>query len=126
MTGAVLVWATGKNPPYQKYDDGWYHLMVSSRSQWLTDANVVLNVVGSAGMVIYSAALFMVLLRRHWRLALFTAGAILSLAMMYSHTYLVVHWLSDTVAGAMLGVGVTSLLWAAMSNKYLPRNISPA
>lgn len=185
LAGSILLWATGNNPPFQKYDDAWYHLMLSSRTPWLTDANVVLNFVGNAGMIIYCVLLFLVLLRRHWRLALFTAGvnlgalamthlikflvgrerpkdqlvhvdsgsfpsghvsatvaammvtavvlgktwiwvsgAILGVAMMYSRTYLGAHWLSDTVAGALLGAGLTLLVWALVKDKCLQRNMS--
>lgn len=177
--------ATGNQPPFQKVDDGWYQLMRSSRTPWLTDANRVLDFAGNTGMVIYSVLLLLALLRRHWRLALFTAagnlgalglthlikflvdrprpgdrlvpvdsgsypsghvsgtvtamvvtavvlgrvwmwvsGAILSVAMMYSRTYLGVHWLSDTIAGVLLGVGLTLLLWALLKDKCLGRNVS--
>lgn len=161
--------------------------MLGSRTPGLTDANRVLDFVGNAGMVIYGIVLFVVLLRRHWRLALFTAGvnlgalalthlikflvarprpedrlvhvdsgaypsghvsatvaatvvtavvigrlwlwisaAVLSVAMMYSRTYLGAHWLSDTIAGALLGVGLTLLLWAAVRDKCLVRHIPVA
>lgn len=184
LAGAWLMLATGNHPPFQKFDDGWYQLMRSSRTPWLTDANRVLDFAGNTGMVIYSVLLLLVLLRRHWRLALFTAavnlgalglthlikylvdrprpgdhlvpvdhgsypsghvsgtvtamvvtavvlgrvwmwvsGTILSVAMMYSRTYLGVHWASDTIAGALLGVGLTLLLWALLRDKCLTRNI---
>lgn len=187
LAGAMVLWSTGNNPPFQKYDDDWYHLMLTSRTSWLTDANLVLNIVGNAGMIIYCVLLFLVLLRRHWRLALFTAGvnlgalglthlikflvgrerpedtlvhvdsgsfpsghvsatvaamvvtavvlgrvwiwvsgSILGVAMMYSRTYLGAHWLSDTVGGALLGVGLTLLVWALVKDKCLQRNVSPA
>ncbi len=186
LAGALMVWTTGNHPPFQQFDDGWNHLMLSSRTPWLTDANHVLDFVGNMGMIIYGAALFLVLLRRRWRLALFTAGAnlgalglthlikflvarprpaerlvhtetgaypsghvsatfaamvvtaivigrlwiwisgaILSVAMMYSRTYLGAHWFSDTVAGALLGVGLTLLLWVAVRDKCLGRNALP-
>lgn len=187
LAGAALLWATGNNAPFQKYDDGWHHLMLSARTPWLTDANLVLNFVGNAGMIIYCVLLFLVLLRRHRRVALFTAavnlgalglthlikflvgrerpadplvhvdsgsfpsghvsatvaamvvtsvvlgrmwmwvsGSILGVAMMFSRTYLGAHWLSDTVGGALLGVGLTLLLWALVKDKCLQRNVSPA
>lgn len=183
LAGAVVVFATGNNPPFQGLDDDWHHLMAGSRTPWLTAANLVLNVVGNAGMVVYCALMFVLLLKRHKRLAFFTAGAnllalglthlikflvarprpedrlvqvdsgsypsghvsgtvaamvttavvlgklwmwisgaILSVAMMYSRTYLGAHWVSDTIAGALLGVGVTLLLWAAVKDKCLKRN----
>ncbi|MGA7206960.1 MAG: phosphatase PAP2 family protein, partial [Specibacter sp.] len=61
-----------------------------------------------------------VVLNKLW---MWISGAILSVAMMYSRTYLGAHWLSDTIAGALLGVGVTLLLWAAAQNKCLMGNI---
>lgn len=186
LAGAVLLAATGNNPPFQRFDAGWYQLMLGSRTPWLTGANRVLDFAGNAGMVIYCALLFLLLLRRHWRLALFTAGAnlaalgathllkflvarprpedrlvpvdsgsypsghtsatvaamlvtaivlgrawmwisgaILSVAMMYSRTYLGAHWVSDTVAGALLAVGLVLLLWALVKNKCLAGNVSP-
>lgn len=184
LSGGLLVWATDNNPPFQKYDDAWYLFMLSSRTHWLTQANLVMDFVGNEGMYIYSVTLFLVLLRRHWRLALFAAGAnlgalglthlvkflvgrprpldrlvqassdaypsghasatvaamvatavvvgrlwmwisgaIISVAMMYSRTYLGAHWLSDTIAGALLGAGLTLLLWAMVKNKCLGRHI---
>ncbi|MBP2412737.1 undecaprenyl-diphosphatase [Arthrobacter stackebrandtii] len=184
LAGGLLVWATGNNPPFQKYDDDWYLFMLSSRTPWLTQANLVLNFVGNAGMYIYAVALLLVLARRHWRLALFTAGAnlgalglthlvkflvgrprpldrlvhvssdsypsghvsatvaamvatavvlgrlwmwvsgaILSVAMMYSRTYLGAHWLSDTIAGALLGAGMVLLVWAVARNKCLGQHM---
>ncbi|MHA7270879.1 phosphatase PAP2 family protein [Arthrobacter sp. HLT1-20] len=185
LVGAVVVLASGNNPPFQGLDAGWNHLMLDSRTPWLTSVNVVLNFVGNTGMVIYCAVLVLVLIRRHRRLALFVAvanlaalglthlikflvarprpadrlvhvdsgsypsghvsgtvaaavttavvlgklwiwisGAILSVAMMYSRTYLGAHWASDTIAGALLGVGLTLLLWSTMRNKYPDGNIS--
>ncbi|WP_449374221.1 phosphatase PAP2 family protein [Arthrobacter psychrolactophilus] len=178
LAGAVTVSASANHPFFHTVDDGWYHFMVASRLPWLTTANRALDFVGNTGMVIYATGLFLVLLRRHRRLAFFVAGAnlgalalthllkflvarprpvnrlvhvdsgsypsghvsatvvamlttavvmgrlwiwisaaILSVAMMYSRTYLGAHWVSDTVAGALLGVGLTLLLWAAVRDK---------
>ncbi|WP_104090812.1 phosphatase PAP2 family protein [Arthrobacter sp. GMC3] len=58
------------------------------------------------------------------KLWMWISGAILSVAMMYSRTYLGAHWISDTIAGALLGIGVTLLLWAAMQDKCLRRYAS--
>jgi membrane-associated phospholipid phosphatase len=184
MVGALTVWSTRNDPPFQGLDNVWYQIMLGSRTPWLTSANRVLDFVGNNGMVIYAVALFLVLLVRHRRLAFFVAGAnlgalvltqlikllvgrprpldrlvsvdsgsypsghvsatvtamvstavvlgalwmwlsgaVLSVAMMYSRTYLGAHWLSDTIAGALLGAGVTLLLWAAVQNKCLAGNI---
>ena len=45
------------------------------------------------------------------------AGAVYTVAMMVSRTYLGAHWLTDTVGGLMLGVGVAVLLWAPLAAK---------
>lgn len=55
------------------------------------------------------------------KLWMWISAAILGVAMMYSRTYLGAHWLSDTVAGTILGVGFTLLLWAAVQDKCLQR-----
>ncbi|MET9610653.1 phosphatase PAP2 family protein [Streptomyces sp. NPDC006512] len=63
-----------------------------------------------------SAALLVVLVgvllvpaarRRGW----WVAGAVFTLAMMWSRTWLHAHWLSDTVAGAAAGAGAGLLAW---------------
>jgi membrane-associated phospholipid phosphatase len=45
------------------------------------------------------------------------AGAIWVAAMMFSRTYLGVHWLTDTIGGALLGAGVVLILWAPFAAK---------
>lgn len=184
VAGAFIVKLSHNAPLFQGLDDAWYQTMLASRTPWLTSVNRVLDFVGNAGMVIYSVALFLLLLIRHRRLALFTAAvnlsalatthlikflvarprpenrlvqvdsgsypsghvsatvaamvttavvlgklwmwisaAILSVAMMYSRTYLGAHWISDTIAGALLGIGVTLSLWAIMQDKCLERYV---
>ncbi|MFF4319265.1 phosphatase PAP2 family protein [Streptomyces sp. NPDC001568] len=63
-----------------------------------------------------SAALLVVLVgvllvpaarRRAW----WPAGAVFTLAMMWSRTWLHAHWLSDTAAGAAAGAGIGLLAW---------------
>ncbi|WP_288024595.1 phosphatase PAP2 family protein [Arthrobacter sp.] len=58
------------------------------------------------------------------RLWIWISGTVLSVAMMYSRMYLGAHWLSDTVAGALLALGVTLLLWALARDKCHARNIA--
>lgn len=51
---------------------------------------------------------------RRWTAAIVAAAAVLVAAVMWSRTYAGVHWLTDTVAGALLGVAVAcALRWAA-------------
>ncbi|TFC05613.1 phosphatase PAP2 family protein [Cryobacterium adonitolivorans] len=45
------------------------------------------------------------------------AGAVYTVAMMVSRTYLGAHWLTDTVGGLLLGVGVAVVLWAPLAAK---------
>ena len=61
-------------------------------------------------------------LGRAW---MWISRAILSVAMMYSRTYLGAHWASDTIAGALLAVGLVLLLWALVKDKCLTGNVSP-
>ncbi|MCU1558908.1 MAG: hypothetical protein JWN09_2903 [Microbacteriaceae bacterium] len=56
----------------------------------------------------FVVALALIFARRWvWMLA-----AVWVLAMAFSRTYLLAHWLSDTVGGAVLGASVALLLWA--------------
>ncbi|MGO4783123.1 phosphatase PAP2 family protein [Cryobacterium sp. W22_MBD10_FK3] len=45
------------------------------------------------------------------------AGAVYTVAMMVSRTYLGAHWLTDTIGGLMLGAGVAVVLWAPLAAK---------
>ncbi|WP_157009254.1 phosphatase PAP2 family protein [Agromyces laixinhei] len=53
-----------------------------------------------------------VLVPRTW---VWVAGAVYTLLMAFSRTYLGAHWLTDTVGGALAGVGIALLLWAALA-----------
>lgn len=64
-----------------------------------------------------------VLLGRLW---IWVSGSILSLTMMFSRTYVGAHWLTDTLAGALLGAALALLLWALLRHKCLPGNIPDA
>uniref|UniRef100_A0AAU2JHZ5 Phosphatase PAP2 family protein n=1 Tax=Streptomyces sp. NBC_00049 TaxID=2903617 RepID=A0AAU2JHZ5_9ACTN len=58
-------------------------------------------------VVVIGALLIPAARRRAW----WFGGAVFTLAMMWSRTWLHAHWLSDTVAGAAAGTGAALLTW---------------
>ncbi|MDJ0345848.1 phosphatase PAP2 family protein [Streptomyces sp. H10-C2] len=66
------------------------------------------HAAGTALLVVIVGALLVPASRRR---AWWFGGALFTVAMMWSRTWLHAHWLSDTVAGAMAGAGVALLLW---------------
>lgn len=52
------------------------------------------------------------ILRRAW---IWYVGALYTVAMALSRTYLAAHWLSDTVGGALLGAGIAVIVWAPLA-----------
>ncbi|MGP3683817.1 phosphatase PAP2 family protein [Streptomyces sp. IBSNAI002] len=58
-------------------------------------------------VVVVGAVLVPSARRRLW----WAAGAVFTLAMMWSRTWLHAHWLSDTVAGAAAGAGAGLVVW---------------
>ncbi|MFG2328095.1 phosphatase PAP2 family protein [Streptomyces sp. NPDC048604] len=70
------------------------------------------HVAGTALLVVIAVALLVPAGRRRgW----WAAGAALTLAMMWSRTWLHAHWLSDTLAGATTGAGMALVLWWAFT-----------
>ncbi|MEU9700588.1 phosphatase PAP2 family protein [Streptomyces sp. NPDC047981] len=70
------------------------------------------HVAGTALLVVIAVALLVPAGRRRgW----WAAGAVLTLAMMWSRTWLHAHWLSDTVAGAATGAGMALVVWWAFT-----------
>lgn len=60
------------------------------------------------------AVVLIILLQRRW---VWVAGIIYTILMVLSRTYLGAHWLSDTIGGALIGVGVAVILWAPFARK---------
>lgn len=52
------------------------------------------------------------------------AGFLWVALMMFSRTYLGVHWLTDTIGGALLGAGVVLILWAPFAAKISGEPVS--
>jgi membrane-associated phospholipid phosphatase len=53
------------------------------------------------------------------------AGALYTIAMMLSRTYLGAHWISDTVGGLLVGVGVALILWAPLASRLAAETARP-
>jgi len=70
-----------------------------------------------SGHVANAAAMAMILSILFPRVWMWAAGLVYTLVMMFSRTYLGAHWLSDTVGGALLGIGVAVLVWAPLAAK---------
>ncbi len=64
-----------------------------------------------------------IIFRRTW---VWVVGGIYTVGMMFSRTYLGAHWISDTIAGALLGAGVAVLLLAVFASRLRQeeRNVS--
>lgn len=60
------------------------------------------------------AVVLFILLQRRW---VWIVGVIYTILMILSRTYLGAHWLSDTIGGALIGIGVAVILWAPFARK---------
>ncbi|MFK0046609.1 phosphatase PAP2 family protein [Streptomyces sp. NPDC090741] len=70
------------------------------------------HAAGAALLVVLVGVLLVPAARRR---AWWAGGAVFTLAMMWSRTWLHAHWLSDTLAGAAAGAGAALLAWWAFS-----------
>ncbi|MGP3983576.1 phosphatase PAP2 family protein [Streptomyces sp. KR80] len=81
------------------------------------------HVAGTAFLVVVVGALIVpAVARRAWWLG----STLLTLAMMWSRTWLHAHWLSDTLAGATTGAGAALLLWWLFAPLLAREGIPPA
>lgn len=102
--------------PTPVVDQSWLEFAGLDRGSvpyWI--AVVLAEVGGGTGVVICTALLAGVfVLRRRLRSALFLVTTMLAgiwiLGMMWSRTALQVHWLTDTIAGAFIGIAVAVLV----------------
>ncbi|MEO6200227.1 MAG: phosphatase PAP2 family protein [Cryobacterium sp.] len=69
---------------------------------------------GHVGNAATMAVVFAILFPRVW---VWLAGVAYVVLMMISRTYLGAHWLSDTIGGALLGIGVAIVIWAPFAAK---------
>lgn len=60
------------------------------------------------------AATFAIVFPRLW---VWLAGGIYTIGMMLSRTYLGAHWISDTIGGLLIALGVAIILWAPLATK---------
>jgi membrane-associated phospholipid phosphatase len=60
-----------------------------------------------------------------WRTWVWALGAVYTIAMMFSRTYLGAHWISDTVGGILVGAGVAVIIWAPLANRLAREHDAP-
>ncbi|MFN3707524.1 phosphatase PAP2 family protein [Microcella sp.] len=82
--------------------------------------------VANAATIAVVLALVFGLERSRWWVWL--AGLAYVVAMALARTYLGVHWVTDTIGGALLGAGVAVVLWAPIADRLAaePRPRAPA
>lgn len=72
----------------------------------------------SSNAAVIAAALGLIFMRT-W---VWVAGAAYTVLMMLSRMYLGAHWVSDTVAGMLIGAGVALIVWAPFAYKLYREN----
>lgn len=60
------------------------------------------------------AATFAIIFPRVW---VWVAGALYTVGMMLSRTYLGAHWISDTIGGLLIALGVAIIIWAPLASR---------
>jgi hypothetical protein len=101
----------------QRLDDSWLRLMISVRDPTVTVIAKAFNVLGLVYVMLparVAIAGYLAFRRRWWHLAAFAAAVVLSEVLIgpvkaASRAYLAAHWLSDAVAGLLLGTSCALL-----------------
>ncbi|MFT4186273.1 MAG: phosphatase PAP2 family protein [Micrococcaceae bacterium] len=96
------------------------HLVQRARppqNDWLVQVQGYSFPSGHSGGVACFVTVCILIFRKVW---VQVAGILLVLVMMWSRTYLGVHYLSDVIVGALLGVASTYLAWYLVSKFYEP------
>ena len=63
-----------------------------------------------------------IIFMRTW---VWVAGAVYTVLMMLSRTYLGAHWISDTIGGLLVGAGVAVIIWAPFAEKLYREHRMP-
>ncbi|WP_096423087.1 phosphatase PAP2 family protein [Microcella alkaliphila] len=82
------------------------------------------HVANAATIAVVLALVFGLERSRWW---VWVVGAAYIVAMALARTYLGVHWVTDTIGGALLGAGVAVMLWAPIADRLAaePRERTP-
>jgi membrane-associated phospholipid phosphatase len=75
----------------------------------------------SANAAVVATALGIIFMRT-W---VWVAGAVYTVLMMLSRTYLGAHWISDTIGGMLVGAGVAVIIWAPFAEKLYREHRMP-
>jgi membrane-associated phospholipid phosphatase len=70
-----------------------------------------------SGHVANAATLMTVLAIVVWRWWVTGAGAAYVVLMALSRTYLGAHWITDTIGGLLIGVGIAAIVWAPLAQR---------
>ena len=81
------------------------------------------HVANAATIAVVLALIFGIGPDRRWWVWL--VGAAYVVAMALSRTYLGVHWLTDTIGGALIGAGIAVALWAPLADRLSAEPRSP-